>query len=52
MAYIRGVDFVTPDHVQRVAPYVLGHRLGGVKGIVHGQKLVDSLIKQVPIASA
>ena len=52
IAYIRGVDFVTPDHVQRVAPYVLGHRLGGMKGIVHGQKLVDSLIKQVPIASA
>jgi MoxR-like ATPase len=26
-AAIRGFDFVTPDDIKQIAPYVLGHRL-------------------------
>lgn len=50
-AYVQGRDFVSPDDVQKVAPHVLGHRLGGSKGVVFGQKIVESLIEKVPVVS-
>lgn len=50
-AYVQGRDYVTPDDIQKVAPHVLGHRLGGIKGVVYGQKLVEQLIQKVPVVS-
>lgn len=48
-AYIGGRDYVVPDDIQEVAPYVLGHRLGGGKGVVYGQGLIHELLKKVPV---
>jgi MoxR-like ATPase len=48
-AFLQDRDFVVPDDIQVVAPYVLGHRLGGGKGVVYGQKLIEDLIKKTPL---
>ena len=43
----RGRDHVTADDVKRVAPAVLGHRLGGVGRT--GEDLVHSILADLPI---
>lgn len=48
-AFLQDRDYVLPDDIQVVAPYVLGHRLGGGKGVVYGQKLIEDLIKKTPL---
>lgn len=48
-AFLDDRSFVIPDDIQAVAPYVLGHRLGGGKGVVYGQKLISELIKKTPV---
>lgn len=50
-SFIKGREYVMPEDIQRVAPYVLGHRLGGSKGVVHGQRIVRELISKVPVVS-
>ena len=43
----RGRDHVTADDVKRVAPAVLGHRLGGIGRT--GEDLVRSILAELPI---
>ncbi len=50
-AFLEGRDYVVPDDIQQVAPYILGHRLGGGKGVVYGQNLIKDLIKKVPVGT-
>ena len=53
LALSENQEFVTPDHVTRLAPYVLGHRLifdqfvndGEIKQI----DIIDTIIKETPI---
>ncbi len=51
LAYFQERDFVVPDDVQEVAPFVLGHRLSGGKGVSHGQKIIRELISKTPLNS-
>lgn len=44
-----GRDFVTPDDVQFVAAAVLGHRVGGARGMKVGQYEVRRLIAELSI---
>lgn len=43
-------NFVTTDDVQFLAPCVLGHRVGGVRGMKIGQYEVRRLISELPIS--
>lgn len=51
LAYLQGRDYVVPDDVQEIAPYILGHRLSGGKGVSHGQSVIKELIEKTPINS-
>jgi MoxR-like ATPase len=58
LAALTGVSYVTPDHVQRLAPVVLGHRVivkprSRVQG-VDGRRIVEEVVQKVdvPIAFA
>ncbi|MBT3585755.1 MAG: MoxR family ATPase [Halobacteriovoraceae bacterium] len=46
---LEGRDFVLPEDVQAVAPYVLGHRVGSMKGVKFGINTIKSLIETVSI---
>lgn len=48
-AFLQGRDFCVPDDVQAIAPSVLGHRLGGLDGVVFGRNKAIELIKAVGI---
>jgi MoxR-like ATPase len=53
LAWLNGDDFVTPEHVQRVAKRVIGHRLvlslqAQAQGMT-GEQVVEELLKTVPI---
>lgn len=48
-AYLQNRDYATPDDVQAVAPAVLGHRLGGMDGILYGKNKAIELIKSVAV---
>lgn len=43
-AFLQTRGFVLPEDVQKIAPYVLGHRLGLQDGIKHGQEKCAELI--------
>ena len=50
-AYLKGAQYVTPQHVQSVAYAVLGHRLvlRGGQNIARGQKIIEELLQTVPV---
>lgn len=48
-AYLQERDYCLPDDVMAVAPFVLGHRLGGPDGIVYGRNKAFELLKTVAI---
>ena len=53
LAAVQGARFVTPDHVKRLAPRVLGHRIvikarSRVQGM-DGLKVVDDALQHVPV---
>jgi MoxR-like ATPase len=53
LATVQGGRFVTPDHVKRLAPRVLGHRIvikarSRVQGM-DGLKVVDDVLHKVPV---
>jgi MoxR-like ATPase len=48
-AYIHDRDFVLPEDVQKIAPAVLGHRLGLSEGVKIGKKMVSEIINQTKI---
>jgi MoxR-like ATPase len=50
-AYIKGSDHVVPEDIQFMAPYILGHRLGGARGVRFGQGRVRELISMVKLNS-
>lgn len=49
LAYIEGRDYVDPSDVQKVAPSILGHRLGPQVSVKKGHALVYELLKKVPV---
>jgi MoxR-like ATPase len=53
LALLRGAAYVTPDHVKRLAPGVLGHRIivkprSRVQG-VDGVRIVQEVVQRVPV---
>lgn len=49
---IRGKDYVEPDDVRFLAPYVLAHRIrvyGGIRQNNQSRRLVEEIIKTVPV---
>ncbi len=48
-AYVEGRDHVIPVDIQKIAPYILGHRVGGSKGILYGQGLIRELLEKVKV---
>ncbi len=53
LALVRGERYVNPDHVKRLAPSVLAHRIvlkprSRVQGI-DGLRIVDEVLRQVPV---
>ena len=48
-AYIMGRDFVIPDDIQAIAEGVLGHRIGGSRGVKTGKKIVKELIASIKV---
>jgi len=48
-AFLQERNFCLPEDVQSVAPYVLGHRLGGAEGIIYGKNKALELIKVVSV---
>ena len=46
-AMINGSDFVTPDSVKAVAPYILSHRMG--RDIKRGRKEIISILSSLPV---
>ncbi|HEY7774143.1 MAG TPA: MoxR family ATPase [Marinagarivorans sp.] len=51
MAYLTGRDFVTPEHVQHIAPAVLNHRLvtRGHQSAEQAEKLIVQLLRTIPV---
>ncbi len=49
-AFLHGRDFVVPDDIQAVAPFVIGHRilLKRQHEIRHARELVDTIIREIP----
>ncbi|WP_196160172.1 MoxR family ATPase [Reinekea sp. G2M2-21] len=54
VAWLQGMDYVTPAHVQSVAHRVIGHRLvlslAAQANGVDGNAMVDSILAAVPVA--
>jgi MoxR-like ATPase len=53
LAFLRGERYVTPDHVKRLAPSVLAHRLvleprARVQG-ASGTRVVEDVLRQVAV---
>lgn len=46
-AMINGMNFVTPDSVKAVAPYILSHRMG--RDIKRGRKEIISILSSLPV---
>ncbi len=53
MALLSGRDFVLPDDVQSVAPFVLSHRIelerGFERNLKKAQNLVRDVVDKVPV---
>lgn len=51
-AAIMGSDYVEPDHVKAVAPWVLGHRIptfGGGRHLKKGKELIQEILESVEV---
>ena len=48
-AILEGRDFVIPEDIKAVAPFVFAHRLGLYKGIKHGLPLVNKALLEVAV---
>lgn len=48
-AFTQNRQFVLPEDIQKVAPTVLGHRLGLSEGVKVGKKMVHEIIAQIKI---
>ena len=48
-AYLEDRSYVIPEDVQKVAPYLLGHRLYSAKNIKIGQEIILDSLKDVSI---
>lgn len=48
-ALIEGRQFVTPDDVQNICTAVMGHRVGGARGVHLGQAEVKDIVSKVKI---
>jgi MoxR-like ATPase len=52
-AFVEGRDFVTPDDIKTVAPWVWAHRIGvrndGHPGATAGLQIVQQLLHEVPV---
>jgi MoxR-like ATPase len=53
LAWLRGVDFVTPSHVQEILPDVMRHRIGltyeaEASGLT-AEKILADIIKSTPV---
>lgn len=49
-AYSEDRKFVLPDDVQKVAPFVLAHRLSPLEGLKKGVSLAEELLQATPVA--
>lgn len=49
LAYLSDRDFVVPEDIKKLAPYVLGHRLGLTEGVKVGNKMVTDILNQIKI---
>lgn len=53
MAFLQGREFVLPDDIQQVAPYVLSHRVemqrGFERNLKNAQELIRDLVEQVSV---
>ncbi|MCO4793700.1 MAG: AAA family ATPase [Bacteriovoracaceae bacterium] len=49
LAWIRERDFVLPEDIQELLPFVWGHRVGGTKGLKKGMNEIHRLIKEVSL---
>ncbi len=49
-AFLQGRDFVVPDDIQAVSPFVVGHRilLKSDQEIRHARELVEEIIRKIP----
>ncbi len=48
-AYLNGRNYVIPEDVQSITPYVLGHRLEGNIGLKRGHEKINESLSQVSI---
>lgn len=48
-AYTQNRNYVLPEDIQKIAPSVLGHRLGLSEGVKIGKKMVQEIISQIKI---
>lgn len=48
-AFLKNRNYVTPDDIKAVAPYVLGHRIGGNKGLKSGIILVEDILNRIQV---
>lgn len=48
-AYIQGRDFVVPDDIQKLAPYVWGHRIAINQGIHTGAEMIRQFVDNVDV---
>lgn len=49
LAWLRGRNFVIPEDIQELLPFIWGHRIGAGKGLKKGMDEVDAIIKEVPL---
>lgn len=53
LAFVEGRDFVTPDDIKEVAPWVLAHRIGvrndGHPGTTMGLEVVQQILQEVAV---
>lgn len=49
LAWVYQRDFILPDDIQTLVAPIWGHRLGGMKGIKHGQERARELLQKVPV---
>ncbi|EQC48972.1 ATPase, AAA family [Bacteriovorax sp. BSW11_IV] len=48
-AFVQGRDYVTVDDVQFLAPYIFGHRVGGVHGVKMGIEKMNELLHKIDL---
>jgi len=52
LAFLEGLDYVVPDHVKKIAPYVLRHRIvlrAAYQGRIHPEEIVERVLASVEV---